>query len=279
MAPAFTLIELLVVMAIIAILAGLLLPALAGVKRKAQGVGCLNNQRQLLIAWRLYADDNHGTLVPNNPANYGHAPSPTGLGPHKQWFPSWSLGWHGYTDPDATNVDYLMGEREGSLGRYVQSVRLFKCPGDRSRVTLADGTYPRLRSYTMNGHMGTRVLWGAGGEVFLKLDEWNRFNRPGWIVFMDTHEDTMDLCIFALGRDATYGVWGIYPASRHGRAGTLGYVDGHVEMKRWVDPRTTPPVTGTPPGPSENVFGSPDFHYVWVRSMKLQPIYRFNDDF
>ncbi len=127
--------------------------------------------------------------------------------------------------------------------------------------------------------MGTKTLWGSGGECFLKLGEWNRFNRPGWIVFMDTHEDTMDLCIFALAQDATHGTWGGYPASRHGRAGTLGFVDGHVELKRWVDPRTTPPVTGTPPGPSGNVFGSPDYHYVWLRSGKLQPIYHFNDDF
>jgi prepilin-type processing-associated H-X9-DG protein len=132
----------------------------------------------------------------------------------------------------------------------------------------------------MNGTMGTRVLWGSGGEVFFKMDEWNRFKRPGWIVFMDTHDDSIRTCIFNLVRDATFGGWGNFPTARHGKAGTLGFVDGHVEMKRWVDPRTLVPVTGSIWGhPAVNHFGSPDYHYVYLRFGKIQPIYPFSDDF
>jgi len=83
-----------VVIAIIAILAALLLPALSRAKAKAQAVDCLNNLKQLQLAWNMYVEDNNDWLVPNNPV----------LFPTRTTYRSWALGDIRYGNPDGTNI-------------------------------------------------------------------------------------------------------------------------------------------------------------------------------
>jgi prepilin-type N-terminal cleavage/methylation domain-containing protein len=254
---AFTLVELLVVIAIVAILASLLLPALSKAKQKAHTAVCLNNLRQLTLAWNLYADDHDDRLVPNNPEGTGTAAGPS---------PTWCRGYMHYGNADGTNAALL---RDGVLGRYVPSLASFKCPGDKSLTQLGGGKYPRVRSYGMNGAMGSQVRRAGiiDGEVILKRSDLARVQRPELYVFVDQHEDTIDVCNVSVGGHPMALIWDFAPANRHGQAGTLSFMDGHAVVRRWRDPALLLPVTGEQRAPFSTP-DSPDWMWLWERTTR-----------
>jgi len=110
----FTLIELLVVVAVIGILAGILLPTLAKSKARAQGVFCLNNTKQLTLAWIMYADDHNGRLAYNLGASggMGMAAKP-GSPPMKMNWANNVLTWG--LDPDNTNSEQMVDYETGMV--------------------------------------------------------------------------------------------------------------------------------------------------------------------
>ena len=228
----FTLIELMVVIAIIAILAAMLLPALSKAKVKAQAISCMNNQKQLTLAWIMYADDNQDRVPPNA----------SGSGSRGGWVDGW-LDFGG-ANTDNTNTLFLLNAK---IGPYTKIIGIYKCPADIYNVSIRGAFLPRVRSVAMNSFIG--VLDADYGTrqtppcyTYKKMSDIRRPPPSNLWVFVDEHPDSINDGWLTDGWPGGGG-WGDLPASYHAAACGLGFADGHAEIHKWRDKATLEPVT------------------------------------
>jgi prepilin-type N-terminal cleavage/methylation domain-containing protein/prepilin-type processing-associated H-X9-DG protein len=273
---AFTLIELLVVISIIAIIASLILPALARAKARAQGSFCVNNTRQLALAWMIYADDHNGLLA-YNLGSSARIPTavPAVAGP--QMADNWVnnvLNWE--VTPDNTNTAAVV---ETGLGPYTsKTAAVYHCPSDNvlSDVQRNAGWASRVRSYSMNAMIGNAGAFSFGGvnlnnTNYVQFFKATSIPRPaGIFVFLDEHPDSIDDGYFLNHEsdDPWVATWTDLPASYHDGAGSFSFADGHGELHRWRNATTRQPARAfgiSGPLPMTITNGLQDFSWVISR--------------
>ena len=232
----FTLIELLVVIAIIALLMAILMPALRYAKQQATGTVCLANERNLILAWHTFPQDNDDNLVGGNP------------------YPScenYEISWVQAPQNDAGDVitsafgdlDYeyeVLGLKRGQLWPYLKTPKVYHCPGDQRMLLPEESSAYRSYSilWTMNGsysrshetdpvydtgevaHKYIQIKNAGTKLVFVEDQDDRSWNMGSWVMSPVGHRWTDSL-----------GLW-------HVNSGTLAFADGHAESHKWRDKRT-----------------------------------------
>jgi prepilin-type N-terminal cleavage/methylation domain-containing protein len=214
--PGFTLVELLVVIAILAILASLLQPALSAAKGRALITACQNNQRQLGMAWALYASENADRLA----LNLGGVVN----GVHRSPADCWVTG-NAAWDADPATIT------QGTLFPDAQNVKLYHCPADQSCVV---GTAtPRLRSVSLSIYMG-----GEDSETNFMIYPLMKFtgiwSPSKCLTFLDEDENGINDGIFLYA--SKIDEWLDTPAQRHEHGAVLVFADNHSEYWKWKGP-------------------------------------------
>jgi len=206
----FTLVEILVVIAIIALLLALLMPALERAREQGRRAVCLNNLRQLTLAWNLYADDNDDKIVNGNTSTGAFNPDGT--------------CWVYWPGQGATEGQRIQGIEDGLLFKYCPNVELYRCPTGLAGEVVTYAVVDAMNGYdAIPGAAGkiirTRMEIRRPDERAVFLDE-GRLSPASWTIWYDQER------------------WWDQITMRHGNGTNFSFADGRGEYWKWQDSRT-----------------------------------------
>jgi prepilin-type N-terminal cleavage/methylation domain-containing protein/prepilin-type processing-associated H-X9-DG protein len=267
---AFTLIELLVVIAIIAILAAILLPVLARAKLKATEAYCLNNQKQLGLAFTMYVNENNNSLIQSHTST-GTPIWPNALDGGGYW------GLDSQAPADWTSQGIAMRDVQNCLVtnnllyQYAPNAGVYHCPGDL-RFNLPVGTGNAV-GWAYDSYSVTENVEGIPNsgfnQSFTKMTQIRRV--ADCITFVEQsdtrgyNQDTFAMSVSGTLPPITFGYVDVF-ATYHGNVGTFSFADGHAEARKWQDPAIQAVGTAT------LVDGSTVYDYQQYSGTKPNPI-------
>lgn len=235
---AFNLVELLVVLATVALLAAMVLPVLAATKSNSKLFLCMNNLKQLALAWTMYADDNNDMLVglntvPLSSINWRTSPNNVLVVPPP---PAWTVEqiwiWRtqmGYKQPSPAF--------NGPLWRYAPNTDVLHCPGDPFFLL------PYGKGFRFDSYSGVN---GLNGETKPNLTKRTQVMHPGerfiWVEGADSRGENVGSWLMVTNGSAAFGYsnaeFADSPAAFHTATANFNFCDGHVENHKWLDATT-----------------------------------------
>lgn len=281
---AFTLIELLVVICVLALLAATLVPTLAGSRIGSQSLRCMNNNRQLGTAWRMYADDRNDRLIySSTSSNSGRSVTTDPADPDNY---AWTGAHMDFDGANRANWDPAFDMMKRLLWSYSPNVGIYKCPSDHSVVQTATGLKPRILSFSVNLYMGGFAPSKGGGpdgndggwpfanpyRIFSKTTDLTAPGPAKTFLFIDMRPEAInwgnfmtDMTGYA-NNPAQYQLSDL-PGVFHNLGACISFGDGHVEIHRWLDPRTAP----APPFSGLSVPSPNNVDIAWLQQHSTSP--------